>query len=242
MNKLSIENISKSYGKKEVLKNISMELEIGEIVGLFGPNGAGKTTCFGIIAGLISPDSGKLVLGQDDITKLPVHLRAKLGIGYLPQESSVFLGLSVEDNIRAILEIVEKDREVIKNKTENLLREFSINHLRDADSGRLSGGERRRLEIARCLASDPKFIMLDEPLAGIDPLAVSDVKKLVKHLKERDIGILITDHNVRDTLDVVDRAYIIYEGTVLTSGTPKEIIKNSKVKNVYLGDSFDFIE
>lgn len=215
-----------------------MEISVGEAVGLFGPNGAGKTTCFGIISGLVKPDSGKLFLEKEEITSLPIHLRARLGIGYLPQESSVFGGLSVEENIRAVLEIVEKDQEIIRNKTENLLREFSISHLRDADSIKLSGGERRRLEIARCLATDPKFVMLDEPFAGIDPLVVTDIKKLVKNLKNRGVGILVTDHNVRETLDVVDRAYIIYGGKVLVSGTPGEIVRNPEVKKVYLGDSF----
>lgn len=241
MGQLRIENISKSYNKKFTLQNISIEVNSGEVVGLFGPNGAGKTTCFSIIIGLVKPDSGsgKLFLEDQDITDLPIHLRAKMGIGYLPQESSIFDGLSVADNIRAILEIVEQDQEIINNRIEELLREFSINHLRDADASRLSGGERRRLEIARSLASNPKFIMLDEPLAGIDPLVIADIKKLVKHLKERNIGILITDHNVRDTLDIVDRAYIIYEGKVLMSGQPKEIVNSKAVKQVYLGSLFE---
>jgi lipopolysaccharide export system ATP-binding protein len=236
--KLVASNISKSYDTKPVLRNVSVELNRSESVGLFGPNGAGKTTLFSIIIGLLKADSGALQIGEQDITSLPIYLRSKLGLGYLPQESSIFRGLSVEDNIKAVLEIKYNDSELVEQKLDELLKEFNIPHLRKKMSPMLSGGERRRLEIARCLAADPKFIMLDEPLAGIDPIAVSDIKNLVLHLKNRNIGILITDHNVRDTLDIVDRAYIIYDGEVLMSGKPDEIVNNTKVRDAYLGDSF----
>ncbi len=236
--KLRLINISKNYNKKIVLKNISLHISQGEAVGLFGPNGAGKTTCFNITAGLIKCDSGKLILNNQDITKLPMYLRAKMGLGYLPQEASIFRGLNVEDNLRAILEIYETNNSIIQQRIDELLAEFSITYLRKVSSQSLSGGERRRLEIARSLISRPKFIMLDEPLSGIDPLAVSDIKDLVAHLKDRNIGVLITDHNVRETLDIVDRAYVIYEGKVLMEGVPAEIIRNREVRQVYLGKSF----
>lgn len=237
-NKLLIQNISKSYDKKPVLKDVTCHLTQGEVAGLFGPNGAGKTTLFSIIIGLIKTDLGQLLLNEQDITNLPMYLRARLGLGYLPQESSIFRGLSVQDNIKAILEIIYDDKEKIEAATEELLDEFSIGHLKNKLATTLSGGERRRLEIARALAIGPNFILLDEPLAGIDPIAVRDIKYLVSHLKDRNIGVLITDHNVRDTLDIVDRAYIIYDGKVLTEGIPSEIIGNSKVREVYLGHSF----
>lgn len=236
--KLTVQNISKSYNKKPVLRDVSLELEQGEVVGLFGPNGAGKTTLFSIIIGLIKTDFGYLTIADGDITQLPIYMRARFGISYLPQESSIFRGLSVKDNIRAILEIKYRDNEEIEQKTTELLDEFSISHLQNKLSTTLSGGERRRLEIARVLATNPSFILLDEPLAGIDPLVISDIKKLVLHLKKRNIGVLITDHNVRDTLDIVDRAYVIYDGKILMSGTPNEIINSPEVKEVYLGETF----
>lgn len=237
-NKLVIQNISKSYDKKPVLRNITCHLTQGESVGLFGPNGAGKTTLFSIIIGLIKTDIGQLLLNDQDITKLPMYLRARLGLGYLPQESSIFRGLTVKDNIKAILEIIYDDNEEIDATAEELLDEFSIGYLKNKMATTLSGGERRRLEIARALAMKPNFILLDEPLAGIDPIAVRDIKQLVSHLKDRNIGVLITDHNVRDTLDIVDRAYIIYDGKVLMEGKPSEIIDSAKVREVYLGQTF----
>lgn len=237
-NKLVIQNISKTYDKKPVLRDINCYLEQGEAVGLFGPNGAGKTTLFSIIIGLIKTDLGQLLLNKQDITNLPMYLRSRLGLGYLPQESSIFRGLTVKNNIKAILEIVYNDKEKIESKVEELLDEFSIGHLKNKMATTLSGGERRRLEIARALATEPNFILLDEPLAGIDPIAVRDIKQLVSHLKDRNIGILITDHNVRDTLDIVDRAYIIYDGKVLIEGTPSEIVGSAKVREVYLGQTF----
>ena len=237
--KIVIQNISKSYNKKPVLSDVSIELSQGEVVGLFGLNGAGKTTLFSIIIGILKTDSGRLSLGNHDITNLPIYLRAKLGISYLPQESSIFRGLSVRDNIKAILEIKTSDKEEIENNATKLLDEFSISHLQNKIASTLSGGERRRLEIARALASNPRFILLDEPLAGVDPIAVSDIKQLVSHLKERNIGVLITDHNVRETLDIVDRAYVIYDGKILMYGAPEEIINSTKVRELYLGGTFD---
>lgn len=238
INCLKVEHISKSFNKHAVLKDVSLYLNQGEAVGLFGPNGAGKTTLFSIIVGLIKADKGKLLVNDEEITKFPMYLRAKLGLGYLPQESSIFRGLSVADNLKAILEISETDKEIIEHNIESLLAEFSIGHLKYSPAIALSGGERRRLEIARALASSPKFIMLDEPLAGIDPVAIDDIKYLVSHLKDRHIGVLITDHNVRDTLDIVDRAYVIYEGKVLMEGTPKTVIESPEVREVYLGQAF----
>ena len=238
-NKLLIQNISKSYDKKPVLRDVNCHLSQGEAVGLFGPNGAGKTTLFSIIIGLIKTDLGQLKLNDQDITNLPMYLRSRLGLGYLPQESSIFRGLTVKDNIKAILEITYNVKEEIESKAEELLDEFSIGHLKNKLSTTLSGGERRRLEIARALATNPNFILLDEPLAGIDPIAVHDIKQLVSHLKDRNIGILITDHNVRDTLDIVDRAYIIYDGKVLMEGNPLDIINSAKVREVYLGQTFE---
>jgi len=237
-NKLVAQNISKSYNKKPVLQDVSIDLKQGEAVGLLGPNGAGKTTLFSIITGITKTDNGRLGLGDHDITNLPIYLRARLGISYLPQESSIFRGLTVKDNIKAILEVKNFTKEEIEEKASKLLDEFSISHLQNKIATTLSGGERRRLEIARSLASNPDFILLDEPLAGIDPIAVNDIKNLVSHLKERNIGILITDHNVRETLDIVDRAYIIYDGKILMHGIPSEIIDNTKVREVYLGETF----
>ena len=235
---LKASNISKYFEKKRVLNNISLDLKKGESVAILGPNGAGKTTLFYILMGLIKPDFGEIFLHDKKITKLPMYRRARLGLGYLPQESSVFRGLNVEENIMSILQI-SNHNEIEQNKNlEKLLSEFGIEHLRFASSLSLSGGERRRLEIARCLASKPNFILLDEPLAGIDPIAVNEIKELISNLKERNIGLLITDHNVRSTLEMVDRAYIIYDGKVISEGTPNSIINNNEVRRVYLGDSF----
>ena len=231
-------NIGKRFKKRPVLRDVSVRVRQGEAVGLLGPNGAGKTTCFYCITGLINPDAGSIYLDGQDITDLPMYRRARLGIGYLPQEASIFRGLSVEDNIRAVLEVTEADREKRDAILEDLLKEFSITHLRQAPALALSGGERRRVEIARALASHPSFILLDEPLAGIDPIAVSDIRDLVAHLKHRGIGVLITDHNVRETLDIIDRAYILHDGVVLMEGAPSEIVAHEGVRRVYLGERF----
>jgi len=239
--KIIIQNISKYYNKKPILSDISIEVSQGESIGLFGPNGAGKTTLFSIIIGIVKTDTGRLYLGNHDITTLPIHIRSQLGISYLPQESSIFRSMNVRDNIKAILEIKNSDKEEIDHKATELLNEFSISHLENKIASTLSGGERRRLEIARTLASNPRFILLDEPLAGIDPIAVNDIKYLVSHLKERNIGILVTDHNVRETLDMVDRTYVIYDGKILMAGTPEEIINSAKVRELYLGNNFDRI-
>ena len=232
-------NLGKRFKKRPVIRGVSMSLQRGEVVGLLGPNGAGKTTCFYIIMGLMPPDYGNIILDGDDITDLPMYRRSRLGIGYLPQEASIFRGLTVENNIRAVLEVVERSRDRRESILEALLAEFSITHLRRTPSLALSGGERRRVEIARALASNPNFILLDEPFAGIDPIAVSDIRDLVVHLKDRGIGVLITDHNVRDTLEVIDRAYIIHDGTVLMEGAPGDIVGNEDVRRVYLGDRFN---
>jgi lipopolysaccharide export system ATP-binding protein len=235
---LKIEHIRKSYGSKPVIRDISLSIPQGSITGLLGPNGAGKTTSFYIISGMIAADSGKIFLGEDEITKLPMFSRARLGIGYLPQESSIFRGLNVEENIMSILEYTEdrhSERETILDK---LLAEFSISHLRNSPALSLSGGERRRVEIARCLAAKPKFIMLDEPLAGVDPIAVNEIKELIHNLKKRGIGVIITDHNVRETLDIIDYGYIIHEGKVLMSGTAEEIVNDEMVRKIYLGENF----
>lgn len=236
--KLEVFNIGKKYKKRPVLRNVSLNVRRGEAVGLLGPNGAGKTTCFYCVTGLITPDYGEVRIDGQDITRLPMYKRARLGIGYLPQEASIFRSLSVEDNIKAILEIVVEDESKRETMLEELLNEFSIAHLRKAPALALSGGERRRLEIARALASQPNYILLDEPLAGIDPIAVGEIRRLVAQLKHRGLGVLITDHNVRETLDITDRAYILHGGTVLMEGTPSEIVANEKVREVYLGDSF----
>jgi lipopolysaccharide export system ATP-binding protein len=231
-------NLGKSFKKRPVVRGVNVELQRGEVVGLLGPNGAGKTTCFYMMTGLIKADYGGIALDGVDITDLPMYRRARLGIGYLPQEPSIFRGLNVENNIRAVLEVVEADREQRETMLDDLLAEFSITHLRNTPAVALSGGERRRVEIARALASQPHFILLDEPLAGIDPIAVGDIRDLVLHLKDRGIGVLITDHNVRETLDVVDRAYIIHEGRVLMEGSPAQIVAHEDVRRVYLGDTF----
>jgi lipopolysaccharide export system ATP-binding protein len=232
-------NLGKRFKKRPVIRGVSMSLQRGEVVGLLGPNGAGKTTCFYIIMGLMPADYGSIVLDGEDITDLPMYRRSRLGIGYLPQEASIFRGLTVENNIRAVLEVVEKSHDRRESILEALLAEFSITHLRRTPSLALSGGERRRVEIARSLASNPYFVLLDEPFAGIDPIAVGDIRDLVAHLKDRGIGVLITDHNVRETLEVIDRAYIIHDGTVLMEGAPGDIVGNEDVRRVYLGDRFN---
>ena len=235
---LNVVHIGKRYAGRPVVRDVSLRLQRGEAVGLLGPNGAGKTTCFYMITGLVRPDVGQIWLDGEDITRLPMYRRARLGIGYLPQEASIFRGLTVEQNILSVLEVVEKDPSLRLAMLDELLAEFSITHLRLAEGITLSGGERRRVEIARALASRPAFMLLDEPLAGIDPIAVDEVRNLVKHLKDRGIGVLITDHNVRETLDIIDRAYIMHDGSVLMEGTPSEIVKNDEVRRVYLGERF----
>ena len=235
---LVAKNLGKRFRKRPVIRDVSLQVRQGEAVGLLGPNGAGKTTCFYIITGLLTPDAGSISLDGHDITELPMYRRARLGVGYLPQEASIFRGLSVEQNIRSVLEVIEPQRDRREAMVDDLLAEFSISHLRRTPALALSGGERRRVEIARALASQPHFMLLDEPLAGIDPIAVSDIRDLVKHLKNRGIGVLITDHNVRETLDIVDRAYILHEGSVLMSGDPSEIVSHSDVRRVYLGERF----
>ena len=231
-------NLGKSFKKRPVLRGVSVSVKRGEVVGLLGPNGAGKTTCFYIITGLISADMGSISLDGQDITPLPMYRRARMGIGYLPQEASIFRGLSVEGNLRAVLEVVEPVADRREAMIDDLLAEFSISHLRRTPSLALSGGERRRVEIARALATQPHFILLDEPLAGIDPIALNDIRELFRHLKNRGIGVLITDHNVRETLDIVDRAYILHDGKVLKEGLPGEIVSDANVRRVYLGERF----
>ena len=238
--KLNVQNLNKSYGKKTVIRDVSMDIKQGEVVGLLGPNGAGKTTCFYMIVGLVEASSGRAFLDDVDITSMPMYQRARLGIGYLPQEASIFRGMNVEDNIYSILEIAEANEVKRKEKLESLLEEFSITHIRKSHALSLSGGERRRVEIARALATEPSFILLDEPFAGVDPIAVNDIRQMVMHLKDRGIGVLITDHNVRETLSIVDRAYIVYDGMILTSGTKDEVVANKEVKKVYLGEDFKF--
>lgn len=235
---LRVENLRKSYRKKVVIRDVSLDLQRGEVVALLGPNGSGKTTVFYAIAGLIYPEGGHVSIDGRDVTNLPMYRRAKLGIGYLPQEMSIFRGMSVEDNILAILDISYPDRHKRRERLEELLSEFSIEHLRRAPALALSGGERRRVEIARCLAAHPKYLLLDEPFAGVDPISVGDIRHLVADLKKRGIGVLITDHNVRETLEIVDRAYILHDGQVLMSGTPGEVVENENVRRVYLGDNF----
>ncbi|MBO6896902.1 MAG: LPS export ABC transporter ATP-binding protein [Shimia sp.] len=235
---LQVQSLRKAYRKRVVIRDFSMELQRGEVVALLGPNGSGKTTTFYAVAGLLVPEGGRVSIDGRDVTTLPMYRRAKLGIGYLPQEMSIFRGLSVEDNITAILDITHKDRHKRRERLEELLSEFSIEHLRRAPALALSGGERRRVEIARCLAADPKYLLLDEPFAGVDPISVGDIRLLVADLKKRGIGVLITDHNVRETLEIVDRAYILHDGKVLMSGTPDEVVENENVRRVYLGENF----
>jgi lipopolysaccharide export system ATP-binding protein len=235
---LQVRSLRKSYRRKLVIRDVSLRLHRGEVVALLGPNGSGKTTCFYAIAGLVSPDGGQVMIDGRDVTALPMYRRARLGIGYLPQEMSIFRGLSAEDNIMAVLEIVHDDPHRRRERLEELLSDFSITHIRRAPALALSGGERRRVEIARCLAAEPKYLLLDEPFAGVDPIAVGDIRALVSDLKRRGIGVLITDHNVRETLDIVDRAYILHDGTVLKSGTTDEIVRDDMVRRVYLGQNF----
>jgi lipopolysaccharide export system ATP-binding protein len=235
---LQVKNLRKSYKKRVVIRDFSMELNRCEVVALLGPNGSGKSTTFYMIAGLVNAEAGQVSLDGEDITYLPMYRRAQRGIGYLPQEMSIFRGLSVEDNITAVLDIAVADRHKRRERLEELLSEFSIEHLRRAPALALSGGERRRVEIARCLAADPKYLLLDEPFAGVDPISVGDIRHLVADLKKRGIGVLITDHNVRETLEIVDRAYILHDGKVLMSGSPRDVVRNENVRRVYLGDNF----
>jgi lipopolysaccharide export system ATP-binding protein len=235
---LEISHLRKSYRKKLVIRDFSMKLDRGEVVALLGPNGSGKTTTFYSIAGLVTPEAGTVVVDGTDVTTLPMYRRAKMGIGYLPQEISIFRGLNVQDNILAILDITIKNRHKRRERLEELLSEFSIEHLRRAPALALSGGERRSVEIARSLAANPKYLLLDEPFAGVDPISVGDIRSLVADLKKRGIGVLITDHNVRETLEIVDRAYILHDGQVLMSGTPQDVVQNDNVRRVYLGENF----
>ena len=239
-NGLYLKKIGKIIKNRRILRDISLKVNKGEIVGLLGPNGAGKTTCFYIIMGLLSTDYGTIYLNGNNITDLPVYMRSKNGLGYLPQESSIFRGMTVEQNIKSVLQVVENDSEKIELMVNDLLAEFSISHLRKASAITLSGGERRRVEIARALASQPSFLLLDEPLAGIDPISISEVSDLVIQVKEKNVGVLVTDHNVRDTLSIVDRAYIIHNGEIMKSGAPKEIAQDKNVRQVYLGSKFRF--
>ena len=236
---LKVVNLRKSYKNRLIIRDVTLELARGEVVGLLGPNGSGKTTSFYAIAGLILPEAGQVIIDGQDVTDLPMYRRARLGIGYLPQEMSIFRGLSVEDNILAILDISVKDGHKRRERLEELLSDFSIEHLRRALALALSGGERRRVEIARCLAANPRYLLLDEPFAGVDPISVGDIRNLVTELKTRGIGVLITDHNVRETLEIVDRAYILHEGAMLMSGSPRDVVQNENVRRVYLGDNFN---
>jgi lipopolysaccharide export system ATP-binding protein len=235
---LEVRSIAKAYDGRAVLHDVSLAVSRGEVVGLLGPNGAGKTTCFYSVMGLVKPDSGRIYLDGEDITGLPMYRRAILGLGYLPQETSIFRGLTVEQNIMAVLEVVEPDTEARSARLEQLLEDFGLTALRAAPAMALSGGERRRCEIARALAADPSIMLLDEPFAGIDPISIADIRELVRDLKGRDIGVLITDHNVRETLDIVDRACIIYDGQVLFQGTPQALVADQEVRRLYLGESF----
>jgi lipopolysaccharide export system ATP-binding protein len=239
MDGLRCEHLGKYYAKRPVVREVSLQVKRGEAVGLLGPNGAGKTTCFYMITGLVRADLGRITIDGKDVTTLPMYRRARMGLSYLPQEASIFRGLTVEQNILATLEVSERNADVRMTMLEELLAEFSITHLRAAPAAQLSGGERRRVEIARALACKPSFILLDEPLAGIDPIAVSEIRDIVSHLKDRGMGVLITDHNVRETLDIIDRAYIIHDGVVLTEGTPRDIVNNEDVRRVYLGNNFN---
>ncbi len=235
---LTAHTVGKTYKRRPVVRNVSVTLRRGEAVGLLGPNGAGKTTTFYMIVGLVKPDTGTITLDGADITTLPMYRRARLGIGYLPQEASVFRGLNVEQNVMAALEVVEPDRDTRRMMLDEFLAEFGIGHLRRTPALALSGGERRRVEIARALATQPSYVLLDEPLAGIDPIAVSEIRDLVGHLKDRGIGVLITDHNVRETLEIIDRAYIMHDGQVLMEGRPQEVVAHEDVRRVYLGERF----
>ena len=235
---LEVRSIAKAYDRRAVLHDVSLDVHRGEVVGLLGPNGAGKTTCFYSVMGLVKPDSGRIFLDGQDVTELPMYRRAILGLGYLPQETSIFRGLTVEQNIMAVLEVAEPDRQARADRLEQLLTEFGLTHLRESAAMALSGGERRRCEIARALAADPSIVLLDEPFAGIDPISIADIRELVRELKKRDIGVLITDHNVRETLDIVDRACIIYDGQVLFAGTPQALVADHEVRRLYLGESF----
>jgi lipopolysaccharide export system ATP-binding protein len=235
---LEVRSIAKSYDKRAVLHDVSLEVHRGEVVGLLGPNGAGKTTCFYSVMGLVKPDSGLIYLDGSDITELPMYRRAILGLGYLPQETSIFRGMTVEENILAVLEAAEPNKDRRKDRLEQLLGEFGLTALRDSPAMALSGGERRRCEIARALAAQPSIMLLDEPFAGIDPISIADIRELVRELKSRGIGVLITDHNVRETLDIVDRACIIYDGQVLFAGTPEALVADQEVRRLYLGESF----
>ena len=235
---LEVRSIAKAYDRRAVLHDVSLDVHRGEVVGLLGPNGAGKTTCFYSVMGLVKPDSGRIFLDGQDITDLPMYRRAILGLGYLPQETSIFRGLTVEQNIMAVLEVSEPQREARRERLERLLGEFGLTALRESPAMALSGGERRRCEIARALAADPSIMLLDEPFAGIDPISIADIRELVRELKKRDIGVLITDHNVRETLDIVDRACIIYDGQVLFAGTPEALVADQEVRRLYLGESF----
>ena len=239
MRTLKTEKITKSYKSRKVVDQVSIEVKQGEIVGLLGPNGAGKTTSFYITVGLIKPDAGHVFLDNEDITKVPMYKRAQMGIGYLPQEASIFRKLSVEDNIRAVLEMTKLSEEAQKEKLESLIAEFRLEHVRKSNGDLLSGGERRRTEIARCLATSPDFILLDEPFAGIDPIAVEDIQKIVVQLKNKNIGVLITDHNVQETLSIIERAYLLFEGRVLKAGTAEELSQDEQVRKVYLGQNFE---
>jgi len=235
---LEVRSIAKAYDRRAVLHDVSLDVHRGEVVGLLGPNGAGKTTCFYSVMGLVKPDSGRIFLDGQDITDLPMYRRAILGLGYLPQETSIFRGLTVEDNILSVLEVSEPDRHARYERLERLLGEFGLTGLRESAAMALSGGERRRCEIARALAAEPSIMLLDEPFAGIDPISIADIRDLVRELKQRDIGVLITDHNVRETLDIVDRACIIYDGQVLFAGTPDALVADPEVRRLYLGESF----
>ena len=238
--RLVVQNLQKSFKKRQVVKSFSLEIESGEVIGLLGPNGAGKTTSFYMIVGLIAADAGSVTLDGQELRHLPIHERARLGVGYLPQEASIFRKMTVEQNIRAILEISTKDKSRIDGEVEKLLADLNIGHLRHNPAPSLSGGERRRVEIARVLAMQPRFILLDEPFAGVDPIAVIDIQKIIDFLKLRGIGVLITDHNVRETLSICDRAYIISDGTVLASGKPDDLVNNEQVRSVYLGENFKY--
>lgn len=236
---LTVVDIGKTYRKRQVVKGVNLTLRRGEVVGLLGPNGAGKTTCFYMITGLISVDQGQIFIDGEDVTALPMYQRARLGVGYLPQEPSIFRGMTVEQNLLAVVELVERDRARQAATVDGLLKELRIEHLRDSPATALSGGERRRVEIARSLATRPAFMLLDEPFAGVDPIAITDIRELIRFLKSRGLGILITDHNVRETLDIVDRASIIFDGAVLFEGTPDQIRHDPTVRDVYLGDTYE---